>query len=151
METPCCWWTTTPRFCGEADWILEMGPEAGANGGQVVAQGTVEELGRCPASQIGPFLTGEAQVLVRQRAAEKDLFQRGAIRLATGAIHTVKPLEVAIPQGRLTVVTGVSGSGENHHGAGEPHSRAGGGHSRGEAAGPRAGGGRPRHPPGEAH
>ena len=96
----------------EADWILEMGPEAGANGGQVVAQGTVEELGRCPASQIGPFLTGEAQVLVRQRAAEKDMFQRGAIRLATGAIHTVKPLEVAIPQGRLTVVTGVSGSGK---------------------------------------
>ena len=96
----------------EADWILEMGPEAGANGGQVVAQGTVEELGRCPASQIGPFLTGEAQVLVRQRAAEKDMFQRGVIRLATGAIHTVKPLEVAIPQGRLTVVTGVSGSGK---------------------------------------
>ena len=51
-------------------------------------------------------------MLVRQRAAEKDLFQRGAIRLATGAIHTVKPLEVAIPQGRLTVVTGVSGSGK---------------------------------------
>lgn len=96
----------------EADWILEMGPEAGANGGQVVAQGTVEELGRCPASQIGPFLTGEAQVLVRQRAAEKDLFQRGAIRLATRAIHTVKPLEVDLPKGRLTVVTGVSGSGK---------------------------------------
>ena len=96
----------------EADWILEMGPEAGANGGQVVAQGTVEELGHYPASQIGPFLIGEAQVLVRQRAAEKDMFQRGAIRLATGAIHTVKPLEVAIPQGRLTVVTGVSGSGK---------------------------------------
>ena len=100
------------QILSHADWIIEMGPQAGARGGQVIAQGTVEELGKDPASQIGPFLAGAEAADVRRRAAGQELFEDGRIRLATGAIHTVKPLEVDIPKGKLTVVTGVSGSGK---------------------------------------
>ena len=96
----------------EADWLIEMGPQAGAQGGQVIAQGTMEAVAADPASQIGPFLSGKAQVRVRTPAPKEELFREGAITLATGAIHTVKPLSVAIPKGKLTVVTGVSGSGK---------------------------------------
>ena len=96
----------------EADWIVEMGPEAGAGGGHVIAQGTIPAIEADPASQIGPFLSGKAETL-RRRCAERDeLFTNGVIHLSTDRIHTVKPLEVAIPKGRLTVVTGVSGSGK---------------------------------------
>ncbi len=96
----------------ESDWMIEMGPGAGSSGGQVIAQGTLEDIGRCPASKIGPFLTGQAGVSVRERAAESEMFAYGRIHISTAAIHTVKPLEVDIPKGRLTVVTGVSGSGK---------------------------------------
>ncbi|HIR62287.1 MAG TPA: excinuclease ABC subunit UvrA [Candidatus Coprenecus avistercoris] len=96
----------------ESDWMIEMGPGAGSSGGQVIAQGTLEDIGRCPASKIGPFLTGQAGVSVRGRAAESEMFAYGRIHISTAAIHTVKPLEVDIPKGRLTVVTGVSGSGK---------------------------------------
>lgn len=96
----------------ESDWMIEMGPGAGSSGGQVIAQGTLEDIGRCPASKIGPFLTGQAGVSVRKRAAESEMFAYGRIHISTAAIHTVKPLEVDIPKGRLTVVTGVSGSGK---------------------------------------
>ena len=95
-----------------ADHIIEMGPGAGASGGQVIAQGTVEQLRRDPASKIGRFLgTGEGERL-RARTAPDALFASGRIRLSTNAIHTVKPLDVQIPKGRLSVVTGVSGSGK---------------------------------------
>ena len=96
----------------EADWLIEMGPQAGAQGGQVIAQGTIAAVAGDPASQIGPFLSGRAQVQVRTPAPKEELFQEGAITLTTGAIHTVKPLSVTIPKGKLTVVTGVSGSGK---------------------------------------
>ena len=95
-----------------ADHIIEMGPGAGASGGQVIAQGTVEQLRRDPASKIGRFLgTGEGERL-RARTAPDVLFASGKICLSTNAIHTVKPLDVQIPKGRLSVVTGVSGSGK---------------------------------------
>ena len=96
----------------EADWLIEMGPQAGAQGGQVIAQGTMEAVAADPASQIGPFLSGRTQVRVRTPAPKEELFWEGAITLTTGAIHTVKPLSVTIPKGKLTVVTGVSGSGK---------------------------------------
>ena len=96
----------------ESDWMIEMGPGAGSSGGQVIAQGTLEDIGRCPDSKIGPFLTGLAGVSARKRAAESEMFAYGRIHISTAAIHTVKPLEVDIPKGRLTVVTGVSGSGK---------------------------------------
>ena len=96
----------------EADWIVEMGPEAGANGGHVIAQGTIPAVEENPASQIGPFLSGKAETKLRNCAAKDKLFSDGGIHLSTSEIHTVKPLEVDIPKGRLSVVTGVSGSGK---------------------------------------
>ena len=96
----------------EADWIIEMGPEAGAKGGHVIAEGTIPAIEENPASQIGPFLSGKAEAKQRTCAEKEALFANGTIHLSTAQIHTVKPLEVDIPKGRLTVVTGVSGSGK---------------------------------------
>ena len=95
----------------EAGWLIEMGPEAGAKGGQVIAEGTIAEIAQNKNSKIGPFLKAESSI-IRKQAAEKEMFDAGRIHLETGAIHTVKPLAVDIPKGRLTVVTGVSGSGK---------------------------------------
>lgn len=96
----------------EADWMIEMGPEAGASGGQVIAEGTLENIRQNRASKIGPFLNGFSAADVRPRTPKEELFANGRIHLSTGPVHTVKPLEVDIPKGRLTVVTGVSGSGK---------------------------------------
>ena len=96
----------------EADWIIEMGPEAGAKGGHVIAQGDIPSIEKDPASQIGPLLSGAARSRLRSCAEKESLFENGTIHLSTDQIHTVKPLEVNIPKGRLTVVTGVSGSGK---------------------------------------
>ena len=95
-----------------ADHIIEMGPGAGSSGGRVIAEGTLREVECNPASKIGPFLSGEAEIRVRNRCSAAGLFEKGRIHLSTDAIHTVKPLEADIPKGRLTVVTGVSGSGK---------------------------------------
>ncbi len=95
----------------EAGWLIEMGLEAGAKGGQVIAEGTIAEIAQNKNSKIGPFLKAESSVIRKQAAAE-EMFAAGHIHLETGAIHTVKPLAVDIPKGRLTVVTGVSGSGK---------------------------------------
>lgn len=95
-----------------ADWLVEMGPGAGADGGRVVAQGSLAEVEANPASLIGGFLSGAETVRVRERIPADEVFARGRIELATDALHTVKPLETAIPRGRLTAVTGVSGSGK---------------------------------------
>ena len=100
------------QILSEADWIIEMGPGAGIDGGEVIAQGTVPELAGNTASLIGPFLTGKPQEPIRQQADPSEMFTDGKIHLSTSAIHTVKPLEVDIPKGKLTVVTGVSGSGK---------------------------------------
>ena len=116
----------------EADWIIEMGPGAGADGGRVIAQGSPEALSQNPGSMIGPFLepfleredgekerrASDAPGLRNQPEPEAGssqksaLFKAGTIRLSTGPIHTVKPLQAEIPKGKLTVVTGVSGSGK---------------------------------------
>ena len=99
------------QVLAESDWIIEMGPEAGAGGGYVIAQGTVPEIEQDPKSMIGPFLRPTAAALPAG-AGKSDLFAEGRIHLSTDAIHTVHPLEIDIPKGRLTVVTGVSGSGK---------------------------------------
>ncbi|WP_337609875.1 excinuclease ABC subunit UvrA [Phascolarctobacterium succinatutens] len=96
----------------EADWLVEMGPQAGAGGGHVIAQGTIAEIEANPASQISPFLAGTAAAKRKSCAQKQELFAEGSVHLATAQIHTVKPLEIDIPKGRLTVVTGVSGSGK---------------------------------------
>ena len=96
----------------ESDWIVEMGPQAGAEGGYVIAQGTTDSVMRDPVSQIGPFLSGEAESRIRHVVDPAAMFEEGFIYLSTGAIHTVKPLEIQIPKSRLTAVCGVSGSGK---------------------------------------
>lgn len=96
----------------EADWFVEMGPEAGAKGGRVIAQGTRDAIEANPASQIGPFLADKENAPQRPPVPQGEIFELGVIRMETSAIHTVKPLTVEIPKGRLTVVTGVSGSGK---------------------------------------
>ncbi len=100
------------QLLAEADWIIEMGPQAGAGGGRVIAEGTIPQILQNPASQIGPFLAGGSTKRPWEQPEREALFRLGRIRLSTGPIHTVKPLEVEIPKGRLTVVTGVSGSGK---------------------------------------
>ena len=99
------------QILSQADWLIEMGPEAGARGGRVIAEGTIAQVEANPASCIGPYLAGTAGIS-RPQIPAGALFARGRIHLSTGAIHTVKPLEVDIPKGRLTVVAGVSGSGK---------------------------------------
>ena len=96
------------QVLSHADHIIELGPEAGAKGGTIIAQGTVGELETNPTSRIGPYLRSGLKPAPRR----KDLFDEGSIRMTTGAIHTVRPLDVAFPKGRLTVVAGVSGSGK---------------------------------------
>ncbi len=100
------------RLLREADHLLEIGPGSGAEGGRVIAQGTVDEVAQTPGSRIGGFLTGERQVRVRERCDTEEMFERGAVHLVTGRIHTVQPLETWFPRGRLCAVTGVSGSGK---------------------------------------
>lgn len=100
------------RVLAHADHLVEMGPGSGADGGSVVAQGTVAEVEADPASRIGPFLSGAERVAVRTPAPAEETFDRGAVRVVTEPLHTVRALDVSIPVGRLTCVTGVSGSGK---------------------------------------
>ena len=95
-----------------ADWLIELGQGAGAKGGTVMAEGSTESVKKNPHSLIGPFLSGRAQVSMRKPVPWGEMFAKGRIHLETSALYTVKPLQVDIPQGRLTVVTGVSGSGK---------------------------------------
>ncbi len=95
-----------------ADYLIELGPEAGAKGGEIVAKGTLEEIAQNPASRIGAFLSGRQTLDMGASVCAEELFSLGKITLSIGAIHTVKPLEAAFPKGRLSVVTGVSGSGK---------------------------------------
>lgn len=99
------------QILSEADWLVEMGPKAGADGGRIIAQGTIPEIAENPDSKIGTFLK-KTHPIYRKKASEQEMFSLGTIHLSTDAIHTVKPLEADIPKGRLTVVTGVSGSGK---------------------------------------
>ena len=95
-----------------ADWMIEMGKGAGADGGTVISEGSIEDVSKNPQSVIGPFLSDQYEARIRPVLQTDSMFEKGAIHLETGAIHTVHPLDVRIPMGRLTVVTGVSGSGK---------------------------------------
>ena len=100
------------RVLAACDHLVEMGPVAGADGGRVIAQGTVAQVEGASSSRIAPFLRGDAEVRVRGRVAACEAFDLGHIHLETRQLHTVRPLVVDIPQGRLVAVTGVSGSGK---------------------------------------
>lgn len=96
----------------DSDWIIEMGPQAGVNGGYVVAEGTIPEIIDNKKSIIGVFLSDKEEVKIRENISPDMMFKNGKIHLETNSIHTVKPLKIDIPKGRFTVVTGVSGSGK---------------------------------------
>ncbi|MFR3616063.1 MAG: excinuclease ABC subunit UvrA [Bifidobacterium sp.] len=100
------------RVLKACDHLIEMGPVAGAEGGHVIAQGTVGEVAANPSSRIAPFLSDQVSARIRERVAESQVFSLGRIRMTTSQLHTVKPLDVDIPRGRLVAVTGVSGSGK---------------------------------------
>ena len=100
------------QVLAHADHIIEMGPAAGAGGGTVIARGTPEELVNHPDSMIGRFLSPDLRETLRTQIPPEHLFELGEITMQTDCIHTVKPLDVRFPKGRLTVVTGVSGSGK---------------------------------------
>ena len=100
------------QILSHSDWLIEMGPVAGAQGGKVIATGTVNDLKNNPFSQIGPYLPKSSMRPKRVATESERLFEFGSLELETKAIHTVKPLKVKIPKGKLTVVTGVSGSGK---------------------------------------
>ncbi len=106
----------------EASWLIEMGPLAGADGGRVIAEGTIEQIRQNPNSVIAPYLRKNDTArddsihndTARADAAQgnADIYAGGCIHMQTAPIHTVKALDVRIPRGKLTVVTGVSGSGK---------------------------------------
>ena len=109
------------QVLAHADWLVELGPGAGANGGNLVAAGTVKEIAKNPKSQIGPFLGTIISAAKNTKSASDKKDRRDNLRasqplreikLSISAIHTVQPLEVSFPKGRLSVVTGVSGSGK---------------------------------------
>ena len=100
------------RILKIADYMIEIGPEAGAKGGEIIAKGTIEDIIKNSNSIIGPYLSDKEKVNIRKKVNKEDIFKLGKITLSTDSIHTVKPLSIEIPKGRLTTVTGMSGSGK---------------------------------------
>ncbi|MBE6490015.1 MAG: ATP-binding cassette domain-containing protein [Methanobrevibacter sp.] len=98
------------KILGIADYMVELGPTAGADGGNIIAQGTLDEIMANESSQIAPFLSNSEKIIIRDKSG--DVFENGAIEIKTSEIHNVKPIDVQIPKGKLSVVTGVSGSGK---------------------------------------
>ena len=93
-----------------ADYVIDIGPGAGVNGGRVVAAGSIEEICACPASVTGQYLSGQKSIPVpetRRKGNGHSLLIRGASE------NNLKNIDVAIPLGQLVCVTGVSGSGKS--------------------------------------
>lgn len=100
------------NILSHADWLIELGPKAGADGGRIIYSGTIEEAEKNPASRIGGFLSGKTVIDMRREIKADELFSLGRIHLSTEQLHTVQPLEADFPKGRMIAVTGVSGSGK---------------------------------------
>jgi excinuclease ABC subunit A len=94
-----------------ADFVLDIGPGAGVHGGEVVAQGTPEEIVRHPNSITGAYLRGEREITIPSKRTPSDPARQLVIRGATG--NNLKDVDVSIPVGLITCVTGVSGSGKS--------------------------------------
>ena len=100
------------RILKIADYMIEIGPEAGAKGGEIISKGNIEDIIKNNNSIIGPYLSNKEEIKIREKINEEDIFKYGKISLSTDTIHTVKPLNIDIPKGRLTTITGMSGSGK---------------------------------------
>ena len=98
------------RILSIADYMIELGPAAGADGGNIISKGSLDEIMNNSSSQIAPFLTNSEKIVIRDKTG--DIFENGAIRIKTDEIHNVKGMDVKIPKGKLTAVSGVSGSGK---------------------------------------
>ena len=92
-----------------ADWVVDMGPGAGLHGGEIVAEGPPEVIAATPGSLTGRYLAGDLKIEVPARRRRSDRF----IRLSGCRANNLKEIDVRIPIGVLTVVTGVSGSGKS--------------------------------------
>ena len=97
-----------------ADWVIEIGPRAGKNGGEVIAEGTVEDIKNNHKSLTGDYLTGRKKVEVQQvdRLAGQQV-EKEIIRLTGASQHNLKSVDVEFPMGKFICVTGVSGSGKS--------------------------------------
>ena len=98
------------RILSIADYMIELGPAAGADGGNIISKGSLDEIMNDSSSQIAPFLTNSEKIVIRDKTG--DIFENGAIGIKTDEIHNVKGIDVRIPKGKLTAVSGVSGSGK---------------------------------------
>ena len=92
-----------------ADHVIDIGPGAGANGGEVVAQGTAEEIMQCPESITGAYLSGRIKIPV----PEERRTPTGYIEVLGARQNNLKNIDVKFPLGVMTCVTGVSGSGKS--------------------------------------
>ena len=95
-----------------ADWVIEIGPGSGSQGGEIISQGIPKEIEHNEKSLIGPYLTGKAPLFVRPRANKDQIFKHGKIKLDVTKRFNLKNLHVQIPVNRLTSVTGFSGAGK---------------------------------------
>lgn len=100
------------RILKTADYMIEIGPEAGAKGGEIISKGTIEDIINNNNSIIGPYLSNKEEIKIRKEIDKDEIFKFGKISIKTDSIHTVKPLCIDIPKGRLTTITGISGSGK---------------------------------------
>ena len=94
----------------EADYIVDIGPKAGINGGNVVFAGTPKEILKCEESITGKYLSGKLKIEVPSKRRKQD---KGYIQIKGAKEHNLKKINVKIPIGNFTCVTGVSGSGKS--------------------------------------
>ena len=93
-----------------ADYVIDMGPGAGVNGGHVVAAGTPADIMACPESMTGAYLTGKRMIRVPNERRNPG---RGCLKITGACANNLKNVTAKIEFGTLTVVTGVSGSGKS--------------------------------------
>lgn len=94
----------------EADWIVDIGPKAGVNGGKVVAEGTAEDIKKIPESITGQYLSGRKKIEI---PSERRKGNGHEIKVLGAQENNLKKIDVVFPLGKLILVTGVSGSGKS--------------------------------------